>query len=350
MSAPEVDVPVIGRTPKAAVMVGGGVVVGLVVFAYWRQHQQAKAAADQAPVDPGFADVAGGGTLPTVPGSAPGGYGIGNTGNPAQPEGITTNAQWTQAVRDALAGVYDDATLVNALGLFLNKQPLSLSDQRIIQAAIAVAGYPPVGDLHIIASGGGVPLLVAPSGLQVSGVTTSSATLSWSGVPGAGAYAVFVGSAKVGQPAGTSFVLSGYGPSTAVGPVTVAGLAMDGAVGPHSSSVSFTTAAAPAPVPRPTPTPTPTPRPTPAPTPAPAPTPPPVVHRYPEWQTSHTNQHNENYSSIAAAYHLNISGRELYDWQFSPQAERPPATQARLRQLGPNLIFAGGDTEIPYPR
>lgn len=345
MTTPEVDVPVVGRVPKGAVIAAGGLVVGLVGYAYYKQRQSAAAAA-AAPTDPGYVDP---GTLPVVPGAAQGGYGIGNTGNPTtgNPDAILTNDQWVQAVRDRLAGTYDDLAIVTACGLFLDKKPLSQTNQAIIQAALAVAGYPPVGDYHIIATGGaGVPLLVAPAGVAVSGITDSGGVLTWSGVPGASSYNVYAGANKVVNTGMTRAVIGGWPHATSIGPFTVAGVALGGTEGPHSAGVSWTTLAAPTPASGATPSPVPNPMPNPTRLPGP----PPVQHRYPEWHFSHTNQAGDSYATIAAANHLNMTGSDLYAYQFTPQAGRPAATLQILRQRGQNLIFPAGETEVPYPR
>lgn len=57
----------------------------------------------------------------------------------------------------------------------------------------------------------------APTGLTVTAVTSSSATLSWSAVTGATSYAVFRDGAKVQTASGTSATVTGLSPSTAYG-------------------------------------------------------------------------------------------------------------------------------------
>lgn len=96
--------------------------------------------------------------------------------------------------------------------------------------------------------------------------------------------------------------------------------------------------------------------PLPPPPPAPvvtAPPPPvwtPPVHRYPELRTWHTHVTNDNYSRLAQQYGLNISGEELYQYQFTAQANRSEDAKRKLRQRGSGLIYAGGSTAIPYNR
>ncbi|MFD8304807.1 chitinase [Streptomyces sp. NPDC059690] len=57
----------------------------------------------------------------------------------------------------------------------------------------------------------------APTGLTVTAVTSSSATLSWSAVTGATGYAVYRDGAKVQTASGTSATVTGLSPSTAYG-------------------------------------------------------------------------------------------------------------------------------------
>jgi hypothetical protein len=78
-----------------------------------------------------------------------GGFGDGyyNAGVPYPvQQQATTNAQWTQAALSALtAQGYEGTQVLAALGLFLTGGHLSASQASIVQAAIAVEGYPPQG-------------------------------------------------------------------------------------------------------------------------------------------------------------------------------------------------------------
>jgi hypothetical protein len=109
----------------------------------------------------------------------------------------------------------------------------------------------------------------------------------------------------------------------------------------------------PAPIPTPTPpTPQPVPQPAPAPPPPPPPPPPPQPQqpRYPTYRLSHINVPGDSYDRIASEYGTGLSGEELYEYQFSAEAGRPASTQDTLRRRGPGLLYAGGETEVPYPR
>jgi hypothetical protein len=97
--------------------------------------------------------------------------------------------------------------------------------------------------------------------------------------------------------------------------------------------------------------PIPTPSPIPIPQPGPPTPKPTVTHKYPEWHYSYTNLPGDDYSKIASKLQLGISGDELFAYQFTAQAGRPAATLAAMRaRKPPTKIFAGGETEIPYPK
>jgi hypothetical protein len=100
--------------------------------------------------------------------------------------------------------------------------------------------------------------------------------------------------------------------------------------------------------------PPPTTTPPPVTTPPPATTKPPTttttVHKYPERKQFHTNKGDDNYTKIAQQYGTGLTGRQLYDYQFLPQAGRSPEAIAKLRSYGPDRIYPTGTTAIPYPK
>ncbi|HEY6909567.1 MAG TPA: PHB depolymerase family esterase, partial [Myxococcales bacterium] len=87
---------------------------------------------------------------------------------------------------------------------------------------------------------GGNTVPAAPTGLAVTGVTSSSASLSWSSSPGATSYSVYRGSTRVGSGVtSTSYTDSGLSPSTTYSySVTAVNSAGESS---HSSTVSATT-------------------------------------------------------------------------------------------------------------
>ncbi|EEF24855.1 conserved hypothetical protein [Ricinus communis] len=91
-------------------------------------------------------------------------------------------------------------------------------------------------------SGGGGGALPAPSGLQVTGATTSSITLAWNGVSGAAGYDVYRGGAKVNSApvSATTYTDSGLAAGTAYS-YHVTALDANGAAGAASASVTAAT-------------------------------------------------------------------------------------------------------------
>lgn len=84
--------------------------------------------------------------LGEYPGGSYFGYGYYGAGVPVEvPQQASTNAQWSQAVVSALtAQGYTGQTVLGALGPYLTGRPVNSSQEQIIQAAIAVEGYPPI--------------------------------------------------------------------------------------------------------------------------------------------------------------------------------------------------------------
>jgi hypothetical protein len=190
-----VDVPKLGPVKKPVLfgILGGG--AALVGWRYYKARQNAAAAvADPTSTDGTFGDP---GAIPAVSGAYTGqqvGLPDGSTPPASSDYGFTgtTNSQWSQYVATQLSnsGTYDYATVLTDCGVYLLGRPLSSAQQQVIQAAIAVAGYPPEGS-HPIIGGGDTAITVAPGGLTATSVTGTTATLSWSPVAGATHYRVY---------------------------------------------------------------------------------------------------------------------------------------------------------------
>lgn len=174
----------IGGIKKQYVYAGGALLGVVVIVVYYRSKQQAAQAATTAATtvtDPagnvcaalsptsGYCpgtpeDLAyngtGAGTLEgTNAASYVGGQIIGydQYGNPIYsssstqtgvPGAFTNNAQWSQAALQELIDLEpsaDPATIGAALGVYINGQPATSAQVSIIQQAIALEGYPPVG-------------------------------------------------------------------------------------------------------------------------------------------------------------------------------------------------------------
>ncbi|MFE4329381.1 PHB depolymerase family esterase [Streptomyces sp. NPDC056831] len=87
---------------------------------------------------------------------------------------------------------------------------------------------------------GGGGQLPAPSGLQVTGVTANSASLSWDTVPGAASYVLYRNGTKVASPTSTTYTDSGLTAGTAYR-YAVAAVDASGTAGTTSPQVTATT-------------------------------------------------------------------------------------------------------------
>ena len=293
-----------------------------------------------------LAAIGAGGSGGTTSGS--GGSTVGGT--------YPDNTAWASAAINYLVGLGIDPTAANsAIEQFLSSQQLTTDQQADVNLAIQRLGAPPSPPQPGTApppvvhppSPGTIYATNPPSGLVVSGKSTTSLALKWNSSTNSTSYLVSWGTTAAASDGSTT--VSGTSTSTTVSglkPNTLYYVRVQGQPakqGAPFASVSSTTSATPAPAPTPTPKPpTPTPKP---PTPAPAP-----QHRYPERKDWHDNVSGDNYSKIAQQYGTGLSGQELYNYQFLPEAGRSPEAIAELRQYGPNRIYAGGSTAIPYPR
>lgn len=161
-----------GTVPKGgiyvAVLAGGGA----VIYAYVKKKNKAKTPqATQAGLGTGTGQYGYGSSTygygnygygaytyqpygygfgPNGLGEYPGGnyygYGYYGAGVPVEvPQQASTNAQWSQAAVSALtAQGYTGQQVLGALGPYLSGQAVNQSQEAIIQAAIAVEGYPPI--------------------------------------------------------------------------------------------------------------------------------------------------------------------------------------------------------------
>jgi hypothetical protein len=240
------DLPGIGGVDKKIVVGVGAAVAAFVGWQYFRARQNA--GADVPPADPGFEDA---GTLPGVAGAVkpggdyglPDGDGSGGGGGSVDDYGFrgTTNSQWTQYASAKLS--QDDrwpySTIVEALGAYLAGRPLTTAQQSIVQAAIAVAGAPPVG-YHVVVPGGDVPILVAPAGVTATATAYNAITVRWTAVSGAAKYEVSGSGVTTQTVTGTSASFTGLKDATSYG-FQVRAVAAAGHKGPVSSTASAST-------------------------------------------------------------------------------------------------------------
>jgi PASTA domain-containing protein len=158
--ASTVKVPLLGTHKKGTVIgvgIGGVTVAGYLIWRNQKKANAQQAATDQAEASSGY----GYGILPQgfygygEPGGA---YGYGASGGfypqgyygygaPLPPTGnipVTTNAQWTQAaVTQLQQDGYQSLVVLKALGKYINGVAVDANETTIVQAAIAVEGYPP---------------------------------------------------------------------------------------------------------------------------------------------------------------------------------------------------------------
>ena len=242
----KVDVPALGPVNKKVVIGIGGAAAVYIGYMYYRSRGATDSA--DVPVDPGMEDP---GTIPSVSGAIKDDNSYGSGGGTTPPASDdygfsgTTNSQWTQYTSTQLAQSdrWSYTDIVDALGNYLAGKPLSTTQQAIAQAAIAIAGYPPVGS-HVIVPGGNTAILVAPTGLKVSATTANSVTLTFNPVAGAGLYRAYRSgaSSNVGAADNPQIMVSGLQPNTSYS-FQVAADTTSGAPGPKSSPVTGKTKA-----------------------------------------------------------------------------------------------------------
>lgn len=180
-----VTIPGIGKLPTWAVAGGVALVVILII-----RHRSAAAAAAAAPGSPVTTDPAGNvGTIDPETGyvfgseqdtaalagsSSSGGSGGGDVSVGDQVTNgppFTSNAAWSQyAISVLTTQGYDGATLANELGAYLGGAAVTAAQQADINAAIGVAGYPPV------AGSNGMPPAINVSGSVAGGGPSTGST------------------------------------------------------------------------------------------------------------------------------------------------------------------------------
>jgi hypothetical protein len=165
--ASTVKVPVLGNVPKGGLFAGGLAVVGVGGYLWYKhmRNQQIAAATPGAAgygygaAAYGYGAAAYGYAMSAFGyGYGPYGYGFGQYGaGGSYPYPITSpywyavtapqnNPQWTQNATTALVNQgYTGTAILAALGKYIGGKPVvqGSSDDTIIQAAIAIEGYPP---------------------------------------------------------------------------------------------------------------------------------------------------------------------------------------------------------------
>lgn len=244
-----VDVPKVGKVKKAYILVPAGL-AGAYVLYRWYQASRG----DEQPA-PGADGMYTSDDLSEYGLSTSGGTGTvtGNNGNQqtdaTNPNVIDDNAEWTAKAVELLGNAgYDQATVYAALGEFLARRSLDKTEASIARAALAAAGQPPIGGPYSVieAAVTGPIALTAPTGLKVTATTTTSVSLAWNKVNGAGYYRVYRSGAStnVGSTDGgnTTITISGLQPNTEYS-FQVAADTTTAVPGPKSSPVKAKTKA-----------------------------------------------------------------------------------------------------------
>jgi hypothetical protein len=244
----EISIPKVGPVNKKVMI---GVVVaagGFVAWRYYIARQTPADTTDTTGTDPGFEDP---GALPSVSGavSSDNSYGSGTTDTTTGTNTYgftgTTNSEWTQYASTQLSqsDTWSYTSILTALGSYLAGKPLSTTDQQIVQAAIAVAGYPPVGT-HVVVSGGDTAITVAPTNVKVTSTTSTTAVISFTPVAGADNYRAYRSgvSGNVAASVGSPITVSGLTPNTSY-TFYVAAVSNSGTLGPRSAAATGKTQA-----------------------------------------------------------------------------------------------------------
>jgi hypothetical protein len=182
-----ITIPGVGKLPTWAVAGGLGLVVILII----RHRSAASSAAAAGPAvttDPagnvGVIDPATGFVVGSAEDTAALAGSSGSDGSGADTSGdvsvgdqvtngppFTSNAAWSQyAISVLTTQNYDGATLANELGAYLNGAAVTAAQRDDINAAIAVAGLPPV------AGAGGMPPSINVSGSVAGGGASGGST------------------------------------------------------------------------------------------------------------------------------------------------------------------------------
>lgn len=261
---PTMDIPGVGNVEKKYVYIGGGAVVVIAGYMYWRNKQSSTAATDAAVsdtvTDPN-ADAAGLGADTYDP-SGTYGYGYdyssGATGyqspvNQTIPvtseQQITTDAAWDSAAVAQAGDIGVDPTaLSSALGRFLAGLCVDAAQADLVRQAEGLLGRPPQSatlEIHICppsGSGGSTSPgagLAAPGGLHVTSSTTTHVSLAWTAVPGATGYRLYRSdvSTNVGSTSGPAGTVGGLSHNKTY-KFHVRAIGSDGKYGAASATVS----------------------------------------------------------------------------------------------------------------
>lgn len=328
----DVDLPGVGKVDKRVLAAVGGIAAAFVGWKWWQARNAA--AYEGEPVDPGFE---GGEVLPSVSGAVSPDNSYGLPSGDDEPESLdnygfrgTTNSQWTQYAATQLSQSerwgYTD--IIVALGKYLAGAPLDSVQVAIVQAAIAVAGRPPVGNHPILTTPTTPVALPAPGNLRYANLSKDYVRLDWNAVAGADKYVVKRDGTQIELSGDTQMGVKGLKPSTSY-TFTVTSRGLDGKDG-GTASLTVKTLAAPTTKP-------PTTKP---------PTTKPPAKRY---RTMRISRRGQTLSDLVSDYNRKYKTNHSwqYIWNYNLQ-NRPASTAATLRKRGPNKVYIGSSFWFPY--
>ena len=255
----DVKLPGIGNIPKPALIAVGAASIAIIGYAWYKHNGSAASSTpttDPSAVDPSI-DPATGIPYADEYGYMNSGYSYQGVTDPTTGQIIgsgvgtgvvtqaSTNAAWAQAAQSYLVtygGFQDAAAVAAALGAGLLGHYMTPDQVAIWSAATAFEGDPPQGHPPINTTpppGNPPPVsLGAPTGIHVTNVGKTTATLAWTAVTGAQGYLVTAGGHSY-DASGTSYGFHNLRSNTSY-TATVQALA-GGRAGPRGHSVSFKT-------------------------------------------------------------------------------------------------------------
>jgi hypothetical protein len=248
MSDATIKLPGVGPVKTPVALAAGGVVVGILIYAYWRRSKTNATDTTTATTDASTAidpstgltyaeEAAGGGGTgygyPSYGGYSGGGQysqnGYDVYGNPLPaPTGlgggaITTNNDWATQAETVLQGAgVTQAVATAAVTRVLGGLTVTSTQRDYFLQAVGTLGQPPQGyptPIKVTDPGTGGPIggaqLRAPSGLHSTGHSKHTVSLAWKPVAGAIGYRVYRtdSSHNIGESSGASITVGALSPN-----------------------------------------------------------------------------------------------------------------------------------------
>lgn len=222
------------KIPKAGLVIGGAVAIGIVGYAYYVRGGAAGATGEEG-TDDGNPNIDPSTGLPYDSGY---GYGVGSGLGIYDPstgsifgsgygqqivQQVSTNAAWSQAAALTLEQKgYEGTAVAAALGKALMGVPMTQEELNIFNAARGFHGEPPNGypPIRMVTAtpkppapkppgSKPPPALKAPTGLRAVNVYRNSFRMDWNPVPGAEGYTLFLNGRRITSVQYSVFTFSG---------------------------------------------------------------------------------------------------------------------------------------------